>query len=57
MQNFPVAARAFALVIILFVAPSFSQSTVRHQSSNARETAINIEKANSRPVAPVEVAI
>lgn len=57
MQNFPVAARAFALVIILFVTPSFSQSTVRHQNSNARETAINIEKANSRPVAPVEVAI
>ena len=57
MQVFPDAARAFLLVLILSVTPSFSQSTARHQGSNVREAPINIGKANKRPIAPAEVAI
>ena len=48
MQNFPVAARAFTLLFV-FCTPAASQSTVRHLNSNVRETAVNIEKVNTRP--------
>jgi len=56
MKNFPVAAGA-CFVLIAFVTPAASQSTTRHQSTNVRETAINIEKVNKRPGSPVELAI
>jgi Flp pilus assembly protein TadD len=57
MQNFPVAARAFPLLLIFFVTPAVPQSTARLQSSNVSETALNIEKVNKRPVAPAGVLI
>lgn len=57
MQNFLRAARVSSLVLILFAAPATPQSTARHQNSNIRESAMNIEKVNKRPGSPVELAI
>ena len=57
MKNFPGAAGACLYVIIALVPPAASQSPTRLQSSNVRETAINIEKVNKRPGSSVELAI
>jgi Flp pilus assembly protein TadD len=57
MQNFPNAARAFPLLLIFFVTHAASQSPARLQSSSVSETAINIEKVNKRPSAPVAALI
>lgn len=57
MQNLVRAARVSSLVLIAFAVTAIPQSPARHQISNVRETAINIEKVNKRPGSRVETAI